>query len=271
MEIEWSLVLFTVFSGAGAWLFVACALGELFNKDEKITIPELIVALALLIVGGLFSVTHLSHPDKILNALTHPTSGIFVEALFLGILCAVIGVYGILILRNASKTALKTVAVIGLILGVIFSYICGSSYMMAARPTWNIATLPLAYLGTAAAAGTAVNLLVKTIQKRERASLHFAGVLSLSGGALGIVTALVYYISTSGGVFTGTGTLFVWTIGLFVALVLVCVCSALFLKYTEKGIGFAVVAVLGGLFGATALRVTMWLFGIGILDFFNKI
>ena len=34
MEIQWSLVLFTVVSGAGAWLFASSMIEALAKKDE---------------------------------------------------------------------------------------------------------------------------------------------------------------------------------------------------------------------------------------------
>ena len=42
-----------------------------------------------------------------------------------------------------------------------FTYACGSSYLMEARPAWQTVTLPLAYFGTAASAGAGLNLLLK--------------------------------------------------------------------------------------------------------------
>lgn len=80
MEIQWSLVLFTVVAGAGAWQFAAAMIEALAKKDELPCRAESIVAFVLLVVGGCLSVTHLKHVDRILEALNHPASGIFVEA-----------------------------------------------------------------------------------------------------------------------------------------------------------------------------------------------
>jgi anaerobic dimethyl sulfoxide reductase subunit C (anchor subunit) len=287
MAIEWSLVLFTAISGAGAWLFVASALGELSGKGagengednatahgSKLALPgvlEALVALVLVAVGGVISVTHLAHPDRIINALSHPTSGICLEAAFVGVISLALVVYLLLKVRGASAGAIKAVAVIGLLLGVVFSFSCGFSYMMAARPTWNTLALPLAYLGTAAAAGTALNLLIKMIQKRGQVSLGFAGLLSLLAGAVGIVTALVFVLGAGEVLFGGEGQLSIWVIALFVALAVVCAIGALYFKSSSKSVGFAALSVCGGLVGVVALRVVMWLTGTGVLDFFGKI
>lgn len=53
MEAQWSLVLFTVISGAGAWLFATSMAGALAKKSALPTKVETIVAIALLAVGGI--------------------------------------------------------------------------------------------------------------------------------------------------------------------------------------------------------------------------
>ena len=52
MEIQWSLVLFTVVSGAGAWMFASSIIESLAKKDVLPNKLETIVAIVLLAVGG---------------------------------------------------------------------------------------------------------------------------------------------------------------------------------------------------------------------------
>ena len=149
MEIQWALVLFTVISGAGAWLFAFSMLGYLLKKDATPSKMETIVAFVLVAVGGCMSVLHLSHVDRILEALNHPTSGIFVEAAMIGVLCVILAVYFVLLVRGSSEKARTAVGVLGLLVGMVFTYACGSSYMMEARPAWQTVALPLAYFAFA--------------------------------------------------------------------------------------------------------------------------
>ena len=87
MTIQWSLVLFTVLSGCGAGLFACTALDEFRGgAASKVRLPACAVAVALLVVGGIASATHLSHVDRMMAVLAHPTAGIFLEALLLGLL-----------------------------------------------------------------------------------------------------------------------------------------------------------------------------------------
>ena len=149
MEIQWALVLFTVVSGAGAWLFAFSMLGSLLKKDAAPGKMETITAFVLVAVGGCMSVMHLSHVDRILEALNHPTSGIFIEAAMIGVLCVILAVYFVLLARNSSEKARTAVGVLGLLVGMVFTYACGSSYLMEARPAWQTVTLPLAYFAFA--------------------------------------------------------------------------------------------------------------------------
>jgi anaerobic dimethyl sulfoxide reductase subunit C (anchor subunit) len=271
MAIEWALVLFTAVSGTGAWLFVAAALGELAKKDEVIGKAEAIVAFVLLAVGGCLSVLHLRHPEHILEALNRPASGIFIEALLVGLTALVILIYLILVWRNATAGARKAVAVVGIITGIVFSFACGSSYMMSARPAWDSIFLPLAYLGTAAAAGTSLNLLIKIVRKGDAQSVRLASLLALGGGVAGAVLALAYCLAAGGVLLSGEGNTSIWLIALFLALVVAAIGSVFAGKQAEKGLGLAALAVVGGVVGAVSLRAVMWLAGAPVLDFFNSL
>lgn len=161
MTIQWSLVLFTVLSGCGAGLFACTALDEFRGgAASKVRLPACAVAVALLVVGGIASATHLSHVDRMMAVLAHPTAGIFLEALLLGLLAVCIAVYALLVKREASSGARKALAATGIVLAVAFAFACGVSYMMTSRPVWNTVALPSAYLGTALATGAALYLVM---------------------------------------------------------------------------------------------------------------
>lgn len=265
MEIQWSLVLFTVVSGAGAWLFASSMIEALAKKDELPTKVESIVAFVLLAVGGCLSVTHLKHVDRILEALNHPTSGIFVEAAMIGVTCALIAIYFILLVRGSSKGILTGVGLAAAVVGVIFTFACGASYMMDARAVWCTPALPAAYGLTAAGLGTAVNLLMKAAQKREAASVSLAGLLALSGSICGLVVSAVFLL--------GAGEVVValampWTVALVIAAVVALACGAVAWKKPELGLALGVVATAGACIAAIAMRVAMWLVGTPLLDFF---
>ena len=267
MEIQWALVMFTVVSGAGAWLFAGSMVAALAGKGELPTKLESIVAFALVAVGGCLSVLHLKHVDRILEALNHPTSGIFVEAAMIGVLCVLIAVYFIMLQRGASRGGLKVVGVIAAIVGAVFTFACGNSYMMEARPAWVTITLPLAYFGTAASAGAGLHLLMKAAQKQGDAAVSFAGVLAAAGGVLGCVLAAAFCISSASWVAQADGALAL-VVALFVACVVCIAAGAVAVKRTQSGVALGVVAFAAGVAAAILLRVVMWIIGSPILNFF---
>lgn len=261
MEIQWALVLFTVISGAGAWLFALSVLGHLLKKSAAPSKLETIVAFALLAVGGCMSVLHLSHVDRILEALNHPTSGIFVEAAMIGILCVILTVYFVMLVRGTSEKARTVVGILGMLLGVVFTYACGSSYMMEGRPAWDTVALPLAYMGTAAAAGAGLNLLLKGVQKQGDEAVSFAGLLAVAGGALGGVLSAAFCLAAG-------ALMDAWTIALFAGVVVVIACGAVAWKKPGSSVALGAVACAAGVLAAVALRVAMWLIGTPFMDFF---
>lgn len=268
MEIQWTLVLFSSIGGAGACLFAASALGELLKKEDNPSKIECIVAFILLVVGGLLSVLHLKHPDRILEALNRPTSGIFIEAALIGICCVILFIYFVMVLRNASPKARKVVAALGLIFGLVFAYACGSSYQMDARPAWLTWTLPFMYFGTALAAGTALNLLIKVFLKRSDESVRFAGLLSFVGALVGLATAALFCILSAEYIASSEHGAVAWVVALFAVLLVACVCSALAMRNPSRAKVHAVIASLCGLVAAITARVVMWLIGTPIMDLF---
>jgi anaerobic dimethyl sulfoxide reductase subunit C (anchor subunit) len=269
MEIQWTLVLFTAVSGTGAWLFVSAVLGGLFKKDETLGRAEILLSVALLAAGGVLSVLHLEHPDRILEALNRPTSGIFIEAALIGLAAGAILVYLVLLVRGTRAGVRRGVAVAAALLCVILSFVCGSSYMMAARPAWDNLLLPVAYLCTSAAAGASLNLLVKALRKVGEDSVRFAGIVALLCCVLGAVSALAFCLSSGSTVFGAEGDLSMWVIVLVGALIIALISNALVTRYVKGGTGLAVVAVIGSVVGAVALRAVMWLIGTPVLDFFQ--
>ncbi|MDE8703664.1 dimethyl sulfoxide reductase anchor subunit, partial [Adlercreutzia equolifaciens] len=112
------------------------------------------------------------------NALSHPTSGIFVEAVHIGLLAVAVIVYLVCVKREIAG-GIKASAVCGMIFGVALSYMAGHSYIMAAIETWNTMLLPSGYLLTALPMGSS---LYWALAGREEAASKFMGVCTLVCG-----------------------------------------------------------------------------------------
>lgn len=268
MDIQWALVLFTVVAGAGAWLFASSMLASLLKKGQAPGKVESIAAFALLVVGGCLSVLHLKHVDRILEALNHPTSGIFIEAAMIGVTCLLVAIYFVMLVRGTSEKARTVIGVFAMIVGVVFTYACGSSYLMGARPAWTTVALPLAYFGTAAAAGAGLNLLIKAILKAEKPELGFAGVIAAASAFVGIVASAAFCIHASAWIEAAdNGALAVVAVA-FVALAVEALIGILAWRKPETALAMGALSVAAGVVAAVALRVAMWLIGTPVLDFF---
>lgn len=192
MEIQWSLVLFTALSGAGAWLVACAGLDAFKGLAKKTVVPAVVTGIVLIIVGGIASATHLSHVDRIMAVLAHPAPGIFLEAdaprhRRRGCRRVPRAVSARRLRRGAQGLGVVAVA-----MAAVFSYACGSSYMMSSQLAWNTVALPLGYLGTALAAGTALWYLLCAARREEGAALSFAATETLVGAAAALVTSLAY-------------------------------------------------------------------------------
>lgn len=261
MSIQWPLVIFTALAGTGSALYLFAVIGRYFGKakvsDRVVTVAS-VASIALLVVGGCASVLHLSHAERILEALNHPTSGIFLEALFLGILVALIALFLIVAKRaGGDRAAAKGVAVVGGAVALAYLYILGQSYMMSSQPAWNTPLLPLSYAATAAVAGAAAYVLLAALLKQDSAAL------SLGGLALGIVGALSAAICTLYGVTSGVGAgdaaVLMWGAVVLVGSALPAVCGFAIWRKPQQAVVLASIALLGALVGVLGLRCAMWM------------
>ncbi|WP_270297929.1 hypothetical protein [Eggerthella sinensis] len=177
--------------------------------------------------------------------------------------------------------ARKAVAVAGIVLAVAFSFACGSSYMMSSRPAWNTVALPLAYLGTAAAsgtalylvmcaalkAGTALYLVMCAALKVEDGAVKAAGWYAAAGGALALVLSLAYGLVS--GVAFGEQAMLFWLAVVACGAVVPAACGWIAARKPEAALAPAVVALAGALVGSVAVRAVMWLVGTAVVNYFG--
>lgn len=269
MDIQWSLVLFTALTGLGDMMFLLICLNALLGKTDKGEFEGSIISVVLLAVGGLASVTHLSHPDRMLNALQHPTSGIFTEAVLVGLLAVCAIVFALMVKRGIRGGALKAISVIGIILGILMAFMAGQSYIMAAIPAWNTELLPLGYLGTAAAEGAAAYLLLIVLRKAEADSLKFYSTVLAGAGCVSLVTGLLYGIAS--GAFTEPVGAALTICTLIFGGAAPAICGYLGMKKPANIQTLAAIAFACAFIGAVSYRCCMWVIGANLYGFFGLI
>ena len=255
MTIQWSLVLFTLLTGTAGWAFACVAwdkLSSVNNNADKSAMAAAVAAVVML-AGGCVSVTHLAHPENIMAALNRPSSGIFVEATLTGLALICMVVFIILAKRNSAEGAQKALGVIGAILGIVLSFAAGNSYVMAASATWSTPALPCAYLGTAMPAGIALYSCCVSKGADADTASRFGKALIVAG-IVALVTSLIYGFACG---FAGMNGALIACAAVFSG-VLPIVCGVKFKDTPEKMATFAVIALVGALIGALALRCLMW-------------
>ena len=261
MEIQWPLVLFTLFSSMGGCLFVFVGLNEFTKKSDVSGFVPGVVAGVLAIVGGLCSVLHLEHVERIMNALSRPTSGIFVEAVLIGCLVVCVAIYLICLKRNV-QAGVKVFSILGIIFGIALSFMAGHSYIMEAVSTWNTEFLPLGYLLTALPMGSA---LYWAMACKDEKSGKFMAACTLICGVLGLAGSLCYAVAVDA--FSCEPVAMV--IGSIVfAGVIPAILGAVGLKKPAQVCGW--IAFASAAVGACMFRVLMWTMHATLFGFFGQ-
>lgn len=295
MEIQWPLVLFTALAGAGAWLFAGVCVNEFAGKHKPAVVYASVTAIVLLAVGGICSATHLSHPERMLGALSHPTSGIFLEAVMIFIEIAIAAVFVVLTYRDAGAPARKVLAVGGVAIAFAFTYSCGESYMMSAQEMWDTALFPPACICSPMPAGFALWMLFASVCKREfsfgmlrgkkgegadegsaavqpasEQVLKIAAVEIAVGSVLACATEVAYGVAT--GTALGDYASFFWALVIFCGtLVPLLLALAVLVRKPENATPYAATAFVAGLAGVIGFRCFQWMIGGTLMSLFGVV
>ena len=263
MAIEWPLVLFTALTGCGGWLAVCVAIDLFARKAQKADAVATVVAVILLAVGGCASVLHLQHPDRILGALSHPTSGIFIEAVLVGLCALALAVLFVMMKRGTADGACRAVAVIAAALGVALSFMAGHSYMMASIPAWNTLLLPLGYMLTAAPSGVAVYGLIAALKGNGEVPPLYGKVLAACGIAAALGAAA--YAAAS---HAASSALCLLAASVLSGGLAPTICGLLSVRSSKAAKAVLSIAAVCAIAGAIAFRCAMWLSGEASSNFF---
>lgn len=285
MSIHWPLVFFLLLVGWGCGVYaVSVVTTDWFGKSGQIRMNSMIISFVLLVVGGISSVFHLGRPSRIIYALSRPTSGIFIEALLIGLLGLMIIIYMIAVKRNAADKTLKIIGSIGIIPAVILAYALGNTYVLAARPAWDTILLPLNYFASAAVMGSATVAVLaaraKEPDKQAVQGLNRATLISLIVQALLIIGYLIYLSAapfpdesrSAGRVLAGDLAPLFWVgiviLGLLIPAVLVFQMrkKEVDIRNLLMRIQVSLVCIVAG---SAALRVMVFLLGSAVKDYFN--
>lgn len=279
MIIQWPLVLFTLFVCLGCGLlFHTVIITEWYGKAKQIRMKCLIISLLCLAIGGFCSTAHLGHPDRIFAALGHPTSGIFMESMMIGLTGLLICIYILALRRGAAASTCKTIGCIGGVLSVILSFVNGDAYVMAAIPAWNTMTLPLVYVASAGVMGAlAIGTILALDNENSNDELH--GYIKKNVTiTIGIFTLLLvtYLIFVANAAFPAPSRSLSRILGGDIALVfwggiiiLGIIIPFILVRKSTKIDNSIKIALVSALLGGIAFRSMMFLIGSSVKQYFG--
>lgn len=258
--IQWPLVLFTVISGAGYGVLAATGVARLAGKQDASTCKTaLVVAMALLGVGGLMSVFHLAHPERFMAAIANllSFSGIALELIGLAFGFAAAALFLVLV-SMGSRSGEKAIAVCSVAIGAIAAFLQGWAYFeVGAQAGWSTVTLPAGYLLTSLAAGFLAYAVIAVVKKGDAAELKLTGLIAAALAAAAVVAVAAYaVILGAAGLLEGSATAFAV---LTLALEAAALALAAWFGFKAPTATFAAVGALAAVGGSVALRVLMWL------------
>ena len=276
MGNEWALVFFTVLAGLGTGTFVGVGVSEWLGKAEYVRKPGAIVALVALPVSGFSSLLHLGRPERMFGALGHPTSGIFLEALMIGLTMVGVCAYLVALRKGATDKTRKMITAIAALPAIVLAFAVGDTYVMPSRPAWDTLVLPVAYVVSAAIMGCfSLGVLLVWKESVQATALRRTTLVVLAIQAVVTVAYLVALATapypdvtrSATRVLAGNLAPLFW-IGIVLIGLLVPV-ALMMMKWQEKlPRPVALIGLVCTVIGAIAFRVMMFNLGTGIIQFF---
>ncbi len=269
MEVQWTLVLFTMLTGLGAGAFAFVAVGEWLGWAQSVRRPGALVALAALILGGIASVFHLAHPLRAFAVLGHLGTPMGLELSFLALTLIAVAAY-LAVEKTGSAAVRKAIATTGLILGTLLVLAVGATYVLPARPAWNTWFLPLSFLISAGVLGIFTGYALLARSRGDAAELKGVNRLALVALVAQAAVLLLYAIDVAtttdpavAPVLSSAMLLLFWAVVLGVGTLLpfLLALSPSLAARAPMGVAAAglVLAVVGGVVG----RVIMYNVGTG--------
>ena len=151
MELQWPLILFTLFICWGAGTFGALGVMGALKRGDEVRMPALAVSFAAIAIGGIAVTFHLEHWERIFNGFGHLSSGITQELIAVVIIMAVMAVYFAFARKGKVPAWLGWTA---LAASALLVFAMAHSYLMDSRPVWDSVLLYLYYFANAALLGT---------------------------------------------------------------------------------------------------------------------
>lgn len=298
MELQWPLMIFTLFVCLGTGVFAWQGVLAFQGKAKELQMPALVVSFASIVIGGIGSFLHLEHWERIFNGFGHLTSGITQELIGIVVFVIVLAIYYVM-LRRSDAALPKWCGVLAVVISIALVFVMGHSYDMASRPVWHTLLLPLYYMSNAAFFGALALMVIAEIKKTDLNLRPFLIKASLVAGIAQLVLtiAFVAYFAVASDSFTEVGYYFdptmptkalqdpgtawmsilsgsnaplfwigVVAVGLLLPLLLVVLMRRV--GSDKSLLGQSGIAVIAALAGGMCIRVIFYVLGTSVFPFY---
>lgn len=192
MSQELSLIAFTCFSCLAAGIFLAVTAAQVKEFPEQPLFWASVASFICLAIGGAAAIANLGHPEMVLGALGHPTSGIFLELVSSGFFGILLIIYLVARWRGASDSVLKWTTYLGAFAAFLLLFALGRNFIMEWRPAWNTYTLALPFIGWGiGCAGYTLAYLSGFDEEQQRTPMQPA----IWGSVIALTCTAAYFIA----------------------------------------------------------------------------
>lgn len=201
------LMLFTLFICLSAGILFVESILVVRGLGAKTAMTATIASAVAMVIGGISVFFHLEHWERIFNGFGHLTSGITQELIGIVVMFIVLVVFFLQARKlGEGDTLPKWLGWLGIVVAIAMVCVMSFSYLMAARPMWNNAMLPLFYLGNMVLFG-ALAMAIIAATKGSAADVNATGLWVKIGVVANIVLMLAYaaFCFTLGGNFNSVG------------------------------------------------------------------
>jgi anaerobic dimethyl sulfoxide reductase subunit C (anchor subunit) len=205
MEIQWELVIYSLFMGLSIGPFALLALTDACGKGAALCKWASLVGLGSIVVAGLSAFSHLLKPLNAIymfNNLGSPMTQETIAVLLTGVVAAVLA--AALFFNWLPGVSRRVLAWAGLALAVISVVMIATIYLLPAHPAWNTWLLPLTLLASSLANGLLLAWALAALAPVEKGEGDRSALLKTlrawSLPVLGVyaVFAIVYLLIAAG-------------------------------------------------------------------------
>lgn len=192
MELQWPLILFTLFIPWSAGLFATQSAYALRKVGSAVQMQALIVSATLMVIGGIAVFFHLEHWERIFNGFGNITSGITQELIAIVIMIVLMVAVFVALRRSENNQMPAWLAILNIVIAAAMVLVTGHSYMMESRPAWDSLLGPLSLLGAGCILGPATFVILESFKD---VGCKFDGIAVLAGSFVNALATVAYLVA----------------------------------------------------------------------------